>query len=1406
VAEPERAAVTFLLTDLESSVSLREEHPEAMRSGLAEHDRIVRGLIGGHGGTIFKGTGDGFWAVFDLPRAALEAAIAIHEAIRLQSWGELGALQIRIALHSGDAEYRDGDYFGPTLNRAARLLSATESGETLLSDTVADALRDHLPAQVSLVGLGDLRLRGLREPLRVYRALGSDMPRATPSTGIARPDYPSPANAGSGGRELRGTLRVYTLGTFRVERDGAKIDDQHWTRRKARQLFKCLITRSTRRLAKDEAFELFWPESDPEAAAKTLRSTVHALRQTLAGGRRSEGADWIVVDADGVAVRRDPDVWVDADAFEQLVSRARGAANADERLEEADRLYAGEYLPDDLYEDWASRRRESLRREWSDLQLALARVREQRMAIDGAVLALERLVRADPCDERAVRELMGLLARNGRRADALRSYQQLVAALRDELGVEPAAETRELNQRIADGQLDGQSVAGSRSTAPSPAPEAAEVTATPARPEPMAPDAPPTTPVRAFAPTYPFPTPSLLIGRQRELLTLERLIDPSRSACHTVFLGAAAGTGKSTLVGALVRRASERGVLCLVGGSFDQRHGLPFGPVRDALADFLLDQPATRLRADLGEIATDLAEIVPELRYHLGLSGSTPGRSMDAGRLFAAVHACLCLLAGERPVLLCLEDLHAADDATLALLHYLARPPRRAPIAVVGTYRADEVEPGHPLDRLVLTLGRERLAERVELAPFRQDEAASFVMALLDGPASDSLSASLFAVTEGNPLFLEQLTLALREEGHVDQRDGVWYRIDDDQTTLTPIIRDVIGRRFSRLSGRCRETLALAATFGQTFEHRALVVGLEGAEARAVEDIDEAISTQLVYETAHGYRFGHAMVRESLYQSLSGPKRRQLHATAAAALETVSGAVVEERASELAHHYLRAGAETAMQAKALRFSLAAGRRATALAAHREALDHFSRACELAHRGADGDPDTRLDALNGRGQALLRLGQWNDCIRELRELCDVTGQPHRRAWARVAISRALSQLGDSEAVLEEIEIGLSECGDPAPPETVEARLWLRYNQAFIWYLRGRYRDLYDLGNEILAVGTQLGLASALAAAHNVLAWSWMGQGRVDEALREYELAQDVALRANDKNSLAVAEENLGIQCYRGAHFARARVHLERAVELYRELAGNRRNVNCIQTLARVSIAEGDPQSAIRYAEEALAAAVDGHDRWVADCQDVLGTAYAVLGEDDRAIPVFEQALAVRERVGHAAGQVESLLGLGMVAERRGENQRARACFQRAIEIAEAMDLCPQVVAARRALGLLLVSASDARGDELLIQALETVETMPESIEAAPTYVAVARARLMTAPDDALELALRALAARPTTQVCVEAHAIAARAAHALLRHDVAREHRDACFDRAHVTASSRLVEFAEQVLQDVRSWT
>ncbi|GIV98593.1 MAG: hypothetical protein KatS3mg057_3250 [Herpetosiphonaceae bacterium] len=172
--------ITFLFTDIEGSTRLWEQHPQEMRVALARHDEIVRQALEAHGGIIFKTVGDAFHAAFSTAPAALAAAIAIQRTLLAEEWGAIGGFRVRIALHSGAAEERDGDYFGPTLNRIARLRDAAHGGQILLSLAAQQLLYSQLPPGVTLRDLGRRRLKDLAHPEHIFQVIApgllSDFP------------------------------------------------------------------------------------------------------------------------------------------------------------------------------------------------------------------------------------------------------------------------------------------------------------------------------------------------------------------------------------------------------------------------------------------------------------------------------------------------------------------------------------------------------------------------------------------------------------------------------------------------------------------------------------------------------------------------------------------------------------------------------------------------------------------------------------------------------------------------------------------------------------------------------------------------------------------------------------------------------------------------------------------------------------------------------------------------------------------------------------------------------------------------------------------------------------------------------------------------------------------------------
>ncbi len=172
--------VTFLFTDIAGSTQLWEQHPQAMPGALARHEALLRQAIGARGGVVVKSTGDGMHAVFARATDGVLAALAAQRSLAAEAWGSIGLLRVRMALHTGVTEERDGDYFGPPLNRVARLLAAGHGGQTLLSLATAELVREQLPPDADLRDLGAHRLKDLTYPEQIFQLVAPDLPTTFP--------------------------------------------------------------------------------------------------------------------------------------------------------------------------------------------------------------------------------------------------------------------------------------------------------------------------------------------------------------------------------------------------------------------------------------------------------------------------------------------------------------------------------------------------------------------------------------------------------------------------------------------------------------------------------------------------------------------------------------------------------------------------------------------------------------------------------------------------------------------------------------------------------------------------------------------------------------------------------------------------------------------------------------------------------------------------------------------------------------------------------------------------------------------------------------------------------------------------------------------------------------------------
>jgi ATP/maltotriose-dependent transcriptional regulator MalT/DNA-binding SARP family transcriptional activator len=244
-------------------------------------------------------------------------------------------------------------------------------------------------------------------------------------------------------------LRVQTLGAFRVWRSTIEIAPREWQRDKARQLFQLLLTQRGRWLQRDEIADRLWPNLAPEAAQRDFKVALNALNKAIEPQRSADDVfAFVVREGSAYRLRPEADVWLDAIEFERACEVGLRTSGLDQ-LRSALRLYRGDYLPDALYEDWASEERERLLSLYLRAADKLAGLLIERNEFEEALDICQAILACDACWERAYRLIMTAHARQGNRPLALRAYQRCVATLHDELGVEPSTTTTSLYQQIA---------------------------------------------------------------------------------------------------------------------------------------------------------------------------------------------------------------------------------------------------------------------------------------------------------------------------------------------------------------------------------------------------------------------------------------------------------------------------------------------------------------------------------------------------------------------------------------------------------------------------------------------------------------------------------------------------------------------------------------------------------------------------------------------------------------------------------------------------------------------------------------------------------------------------------------------------------------------------------------------
>jgi ABC-type oligopeptide transport system substrate-binding subunit/DNA-binding SARP family transcriptional activator len=747
-------------------------------------------------------------------------------------------------------------------------------------------------------------------------------------------------------------LQLFLLGALDL-----RYDDQQLSKPptlKSRSLLAYLVLHRNQPQARERLVDLFWGDRPERRARRSLTTALWHIRRCLP----EEG----LVLSKLNTVQFDPgsELWLDVDEFE-----ARAVRHDVASLETAIALYRGD-LMDGFYDDWIIAERYHLEHLFCEALTRLMTAQETRGDHEAALATAARLLQQDALREDAHRAIMRACCGLGRRSAALEQYRHCRRVVEEQLGVEPMAETTELNKQILEGRLAVERV-----------PEGIPAQMPPLRPA-------------ADAGRNPLDvvTRSKLVGRAKELAFLEDCWQAAMAGRATlVLISGEAGVGKTRLVHEFAHRLRSQGARVLCGRCYEFERMLPYQPIADALRTVLPNLTSSQLLGFPAWTLVEIARLVPtilEKRPELEIAPMiAPGE--ERARLLNATACLLAGLSSNAPLLLVLEDLQWASESTLQMLHHLAHHLTGEGLLMVGTFRPEGLAPDHPLFDLRRRLTRAQLAKALRLPRISATDVEALVKEMSGaGEAIVPLADRLYRETEGNPFFLVEIVNALFEMGVIHLEGGAWQGAFDQvhrgELPLPASVSALIQARTRRLSEDTQEALKLAVVLGREFDFDLLNAAWGRGEDATLGALDEMLRHRLIDEglgtTARDYAFTHHKIQQAVYAGIPRRRRQQAHALAGTTMEQVYAATIEELAGELAFHF-REGMQhdKALKDKEIDYLLKAADRARLAYAQQEAVDYYQQVLRLLQEQHAYEPTARtLMALGLTHQSAFQYQQ------------------------------------------------------------------------------------------------------------------------------------------------------------------------------------------------------------------------------------------------------------------------------------------------------------------------------------------------------------------------------------------------------------------------------------------------
>ncbi|MDD1767437.1 MAG: AAA family ATPase [Methanomassiliicoccales archaeon] len=730
-----------------------------------------------------------------------------------------------------------------------------------------------------------------------------------------------------------------------------------------------------------------------------------------------------------------------------------------------------------------------------------------------------------------------------------------------------------------------------------------------------------------------------MVGRDEELEFMMGFLGEAISGKGTLILvSGETGIGKTRLVEEFRTMAVSTGCRFLMGCCLPGSPS-PYMPFLEAfqrcIAARIVDMPfLVRTRSETRFSATTAPKtsamdgsehaLTSSPHFREDMSKDDPMTGSERA-LFSTLQA-LRTMTIKKPVVLCIEDLHWADSASIQLLHFLARNSADLRVLLVGTYRTegskkDASGTAHPLLDTLRVMRREGVCHEIYLNPLSVENLKVAIEGMLGNPIDHLLLERIATESGGNPLFAIETVRLLLSTRSIVLQAGTWRSISTAGASVPLTIKEIISRRIERLPRPQSMILDCAAVVGDCFDPETLETALGLTKLALLEDLDYLEKDyQIIHETEGRYRFDHEVTRRIIYEQISLPKRRELHKIIGEILE--SRLPDESLYGELSLHFLNAG----VQEKCVNYSLLAGDSCVRKGAMREAIPYYQRVIDVAREGG-AHSDVMLQALEGLGIASIDTCNYQAALLAFDDFLklSVRAKDRARVLRRLAECWLPTRLGMGDPSKS---IGLLESAEECGEIDVRQKCEVLALRTMLALLQGHFDVAEEHCNRAEELLREIGSYGELALQLTDHASLLLSQGFVEKALEKLRAAKEANAKASDKRGQLGVIHCFGVADMHTGNLKEAMAHFDECLDIASKLGDSLEL--CWGHIYKGIVCDmmGEYETAVREAESGREHALSTESAYlIAGADAFLGHALIRKGDIDEAKGPCHEAVGI-----------------------------------------------------------------------------------------------------------------------------------------------------------------------------------